>query len=173
MVEGGFPFLGAGSHCQLGELSQKADLGKGQARWVAEQTCAHHSLPGEGGGWALDFYEDSFTDAHWAPTVCQALCLCWGSRVSCQRLVPPEAPGLAGLSAEVWVLLREARGATGNTGKAIYLVLGGQGSPPREKKSRNSSAEGGVGVRKKRPSCPESSMCGEEGRSAVCSGSCK
>lgn len=50
MVEGGFPFLGAGSHCQLGELSQKADLGKGQARWVAEQTCAHHSLPGEGGG---------------------------------------------------------------------------------------------------------------------------
>lgn len=127
----------------------------------------------ERGGWALDFYEDSFTNAHWAPTMCQALCPYWGSRVSCHRLSPPEAPGLAGLRTEVWALLREVRGATGNTGKAIYLDLGGQGSPPREKKSRNASAEGGVGVRKKRPSCPESSMCGEEGRSAVCSGSCK
>lgn len=45
MVEGNFPLLGAGSHCQLGELTQKADLGKGQERSVAEEINVCPSFP--------------------------------------------------------------------------------------------------------------------------------
>ena len=49
-----------------------------------------------------------------------------------------------------------------HSGKILYPVLGGQGSPAREK-SRHSWMKVGQGVCEKRHSCPESGMCGEDG----------
>ena len=66
------------------------------------------------------------------------------------------SPGLSTLLERVWH-------ATGTPGKILYPVLGGQGSPPREKKSRHSWMKAGQGVCERRHSCPESGMCREKG----------
>lgn len=56
--------------------------------------------------------------------------------------------------------------------KDTYLILGGQGSPPREKKSKNWSDEGGARVCRKRHACPGEQQVWGWGNT-VCSGCCK